>query len=715
MHPWTTFSDEGNLASGTLEDRPVLPDLRGPRVLLAVRAVVRALKCHAELLSEYGKEPIPYVELLATVEWHERRALILARDGFQCKKCGCADSAHALQVHHEHYIVGRLPWDYPDVLLATLCHACHHQLHQEHRIFVYEEVDGKLVRCNLVPCVRCSGTGYFPQWAHIERSLVMTLPEAIALALQCQQAGDLARAEALYRQVLSELHNRLGIVAAGQGKLDEAAASFRMLLQLRPDAPGGYTNLGNVLRLQGRLDEAVASWQQALALQPGLAPAYNNLGLGLMHLGRLAEAQDQFRRALDLAPDYAVAHSNLLLSLNYDPAADPAAVRAEHQRWALAHARGPVLPAPANERNPERCLRVGYVSPDLCQHVVARFVAPILANHDRARFEAYCYAEVRAPDAMTARLRDLAPGWRSTCGLSDAQVAAQVRADQIDLLVDLAGHTDNHRLGVFSYRPAPVQITYLGYCNTTGVPALDYLLTDAVADPPGAPAYCTEELVRLPGCFCCWLPPEAPAVAPLPAALAGHITFGSFHGLAKLNDHVLDLWSAVLRALPSARLLLFRHTLRGTVVDELRQRFAQRGIAAGRLELRHAAADGASYLDVYGEVDVQLDTLPWTGHVTTCESLWMGVPVLTLAGARHAGRLSATLLTALGLTDWIAATPEQYVDLAVRQTADLDRLAALRAGLRERMRTSPLCDGASFTRGLEDVYRALWRRWCHAS
>jgi predicted O-linked N-acetylglucosamine transferase (SPINDLY family) len=346
----------------------------------------------------------------------------------------------------------------------------------------------------------------------------------------------------------------------------------------------------------------------------------------------------------------------------------------------------------------------------LLHHVLARFLEPILAHHDPRQVEVTCYADVAAPDAMTARLRSLAHRWRSICGQRDQDVARLVRADGIDLLVDLAGHTGN-RLGVFARRPAPVKLTYLGYPNTTGLDTIDYRLSDAVADPPGEPACHTEALVRLSGGFCCYAPPPAPDVSPLPADSAGAVTFGSLHKLAKLNGDVLDLWSAVLRALPTTRLLVFRQGLTGGTRASFERQFAQRGMAAERVLFRHALAEGDSFLGVYREVDVLLDAFPWGGHATACEALWMGVPVLTLRGGRHAGRMVASVLTQLGLTDLIADTPEDFVARAVGLAGDLDRLRSLRGHLRDRMRASPLCDGPAFTRGLEEAYRALWLRW----
>jgi len=439
-----------------------------------------------------------------------------------------------------------------------------------------------------------------------------------------------------------------------------------------------------------------------------------NLGNALKEQGKLDEALASYRQAIQLAATSAANFSNYLFCLNYDPRVSPAELYAEHCRWDQLHGEAPDSGSgPAPLWDSQRRLRVGYVSPDMYQHAAARFIEPILANHDRDQVETFCYAEVGAPDAITEKLRALAHHWRPTLGRTDAEVVDQIRADGIDILVDLAGHTAHNRLRVFTYEPAPVQVTYLGYPNTTGLRTMDYRLTDAIADPPGEPVCHSEELIRLPGCFCCYAPPEqAPAVSPLPAQANGYVTFGSLQNLGKLNDAVLDLWCTLLRAVPTSRLLVFRHTLTGGTQEYFREQFTRRGIGGERLMLRHIAPAPDGYFGVYRDVDISLDPFPWSGHTTACESLWMGVPILTLYGNRHAGRMAASLLTQLRMTGWVTRTPAEYVDRAVQIAKHPERLATLRSGLRDWMRQSPLCDGKTFTAGLEQVYRDLCRRAC---
>lgn len=506
---------------------------------------------------------------------------------------------------------------------------------------------------------------------------------------------------------------RLGVVLAGRGRPVEAETAYREALRLAPTMFEAHANLGIVLLAQGRLTEAEAAYRQALALSPGTTEILMNLGNVLQEQGRIGEAKAYLQETLRRLPAFDPASTSWLLTLNYDPASTPELLLQEHQkRSAQLLPAEPLNPVYDNERTPDRTLRVGYVSPDFRRHPVAAFIEPILAQHDRSRVVSYAYAEVVVGDETTQRLRGLAHHWRSTCGLGDDEVAAQVRSDRIDLLVDLAGHTSGNRLRVFARKPAPIQATYLGYVNTTGLATIDYRLTDAVADPPGEAATHTEELWRLPGCFCCYAPPaSAPDIGPLPAQRAGGITFGSMHHLAKLNDQVIDVWSALLQSLPTSRLLIFRHTLQGDLPERLHQAFERRGVPRQRVELRSALPPGG-HLAVYHDIDVALDVFPWCGHTTSCEALWMGVPVVTLRGNRHAGRMVASVLECLDLKDWIAGSPQEYIARAAAAALDWPGLMTLRMALRERMRTSPLCDAVGFTRKLEAAYAEMWARWC---
>jgi predicted O-linked N-acetylglucosamine transferase (SPINDLY family) len=538
------------------------------------------------------------------------------------------------------------------------------------------------------------------------------------LGLALKQQGRWAEAEACLREAIrlqanhAEAHANLGIVLAEQGHDDQAMACYDRALALRPGLEAALCGRGCVVGRRGELEEAETIFREALRLIPHSSEAWGNLGYFLGEQGKLSEALDAYRQAIRLQPHSATARSNYLYFLNYDSDIDPATLLAEHRRATAAMVAGQSTPSfDGHDRTEGRPLRVGYVSPDFRQHAVASFLEPILANHDRRRVEVIGYADVGSPDAVTARLRSLAHQWREIRNLSDDQVEELIRRDRVDILVDLAGHTARNRLGVFARKPAPVQVTYLGYPGTTGLDTFDAILTDAVVDPPGEPVQSSEEPLRLPGGFCCFAPPlDAPEVSPAPILQNGYPTFGSIHKLPKLNRGVFELWSAVLQAIPSSRILIVRDTLKGRIRAEILAFFEAKGIAPERVEVRHDWKP-ETHWSIVSSFDIQLDVFPWCGHTTACESLWMGVPIVTLAGRRRASRMTASVLMMTGLTELIAERPEQYVEIASQLVADPQRLAHTRGELRDRVRASRLCDGPAFTRDLETAYEMLWRRW----
>ena len=536
------------------------------------------------------------------------------------------------------------------------------------------------------------------------------------LAFAYHQQGRWADALRAYESALAlapgtaQVHCNVAAVHRELGQRAEALAHLRTALGLDSRLANAHYALGLVCGDAGD-PEAEAHLREAVRLAPGSAEMQNDLGNALQDRGLLDEARECYRRAVRAEPDLSVAHSNLVRCLSYDPAISSAALFAEHLAWARRHAEPLTARAPAhgNDRAPERRLRVGYLSPDFRDHVMGRHVEPLLAAHDRARFELTCYATTPRSDALTARLRASVDRWRSLAGVPDEEAAAQIRHDGIDVLVDLAGHTAGNRLLVVARKPAPVQITYLGYTTSTGLSALDYQLTDAHADPPGLyDSMHSETLLRLPASAWCFAPPVAPAVAHLPALSTGRVTFGSLNYPAKVNAGVIALWARVLSALPDARLLLLSH---GPDAEHVRRRFAEHGIARARVEFRRARPR-AEYLEYYHAVDIGLDTFPFCGGFTSFDALWMGVPVITLAGDSTLSRQGVSLLSGAGLADWIAATPDAYAELACALARDLPRLSRLRAGLRDRLAASPLMDVPAFVRGLEAAYRDAWRRWC---
>jgi predicted O-linked N-acetylglucosamine transferase (SPINDLY family) len=396
---------------------------------------------------------------------------------------------------------------------------------------------------------------------------------------------------------------------------------------------------------------------------------------------------------------------------------EPSAIAEEHRRWNHLHARplGQFIQSHANDRSPERRLRIGYVSPDFREHSVAFFLAGLLEHHDPFVTEVFCYSDSTTRDAVTVRLEGLATHWRKIINLSDSRVADLIRRDGIDILVDLAGHTANNRLLVFARNPAPVQVTWLGYPNTSGLDTIDYRITDTFADPLGSTEHLhSERLIRLPLSAWCYRPLEdSPPVNASPVHETGHITFGCFNAMPKINRSLLELWSRILLAVQDSRLLLKNSALGGLPMQEqLRKQFQEMGIGPDRVEMAGRVPDLCGHLATYGRVDIALDTFPYHGTTTTCEALWMGVPVVTLLGRTHVARVGVSLLSNLGHPEWLAPSPHEYVNLAVDLAQDPSRLAALRSTLRKRMEASPLTDSPRFARDIEAVYRDMWRAWC---
>lgn len=530
-------------------------------------------------------------------------------------------------------------------------------------------------------------------------------------------------AEACYRRAIelapdnAELNNNLGVALSAQQRFPEAAAALRRASQIKPDFYQAINNLGAALRNSEQLYESVLCFERVIELQPNHASAHNNRGLTLVEMGRVAEGLESIKTAMGLKANFYRAHSNYLLCSNYLPDITPAALRALHETFdaAFRRGRGPDEALPPREAAPDRRLRVGYVSPDFKRHSCAFFIEKVLAHHDKTAVEIFCYADVPFPDAVTARLKSHADHWRDVTRLNLAAFRAQVTEDRIDILVDLAGHTAENRLNALVDRLAPVQVNWLGYPATTGLAAMDYRLTDARADPPGdSDSHCVETLLRLPDTFLCYQPPpEAPAIVPAPNEAGAAFTFGSFNNIAKVTRAVVSAWARILREAPGSRLILkSRSFIEESTRARIAGEFASEGIGPTRLELIGWLNKPGDHLRLYERIDLALDPFPYNGTTTTCEALWMGVPVLTLAGQRHAARVGASLLGGLGLDTYVAPSVDEYVARAVALARAPASLNALRRELRERMAASALCDGPRFARALEAVYRQVWQRWC---
>jgi protein O-GlcNAc transferase len=506
--------------------------------------------------------------------------------------------------------------------------------------------------------------------------------------------------------------NRLGNEYLAQGQLAKAHACYERAMQIKPDFAGGHINLGFLRYTEGRLSEAAASCERALGIDPQAAEAFSVLGMVLLDQGRQDEALRAMQRALDLKPDSAVIHSGYLNTLQYQPDITPEQLHRAHQDYQRRHAAGVTRCSHPNDRAPERRLRVGFVSPHFERHPVGYFLIGALERLDRREFEIVCYSDAKGHDDMTARFHAAAADWRDMRGKKDEQFTQQVQADRIDILVDLAGHTGGNRLLAFARKPAPIQITWLDYEGTTGLDALDYLLADPFVVPPGAELWYTEKILRMPHGFVCYESPKtAIEPGPLPARATGHVTFGSFNLLAKITPRVVTAWARILKRLPDSILLLKYKGLDDPPTAALwRERFAAAGVGPERV-LLEGWSPYDEFLTRYQRVDIALDPFPYTGGLTTCEALWMGVPVITLAGQTFAGRHGASHLSNVGLSDMIAGDVDRYVELAVGLGQDLARLADLRAGLRQKILSSPLCDPRRFAQDLGERLRGVWRQW----
>ena len=571
---------------------------------------------------------------------------------------------------------------------------------------------------------------------------------------QYTQATEVLQKALTIRPDLPDTHNNLANVLNELGRTQDAVTSYQNAISLRPDYVEAHYNLGNVFLKLGRAKDAIAEQQRAIGLRPGYAEAHCSLAAAFRDDGRIEHAIAEYRKAIELRPELGEAHNglgailqetgeleealafyrraatltndlrvsdNLLVLLHLDPANDAEAIFRQHAEWNRRYARGlaPSSPGFSNNRDPDRRIRVGYVSAYLNSHPVGRFLTPLLTRHDHDRFEILCYSDRAQSDAATDCLRASADHWHDTRQFSDEQLAQLVRSDGVDILVDLGMHTKGNRIFVFARKPAPVQVTYLAFCSTSGLETIDYRFSDRWLDPPSTSSgqaddslqsFYSERTIRLESYWCYPVPEEADEVGSLPAALAGHVTFGCLNNFSKISRPCFEIWLEILRSLPGSRLVL--NAPEGTHRERARDRAGWGGIDAARLEfVSHVPM--AEYFRRYQRIDIALDPTPYCGGTTTCDALWMGIPVVTLPGLTAVSRGGASILSTIGIPEMIAGSREDYIYIAAALAGDLPRLSSLRAHLREQMRTSALMDGAAFTRDVEAAYRRMWQAWCH--
>jgi len=539
------------------------------------------------------------------------------------------------------------------------------------------------------------------------------------LGVAYKARGNLEEAVAEYRHALElnpgypEAHCNLGVALRERGQLDDAIAALRRALELKPGFPEAYNHLGGALSDRGRHDEAIAAYGCALEFKPEYAEAHYNMGNALKEQGEFEEAMAEFRHALELRPDFVTAGSNLVYSLHFLPGFHDRTIADERPRWnrQFGEPLKPLIRPHANDRTVDRRLRVGYVSPDFRDHVVGRNLIPLFERHDGRNFEILCYSGVARPDGLTDEFRRRAHQWRSTVGVRDEELADRIRRDGVDILVDLTQHMAGNRLPMFAHKPAPVQVSFAGYPESTGLEAIKYRISDRYLEARSADEESrSKERLHLIESFWCYDPGGVEALPnPLPALETGRVTFGSLGNFRKVNGRTLKLWARALGSVKESRLLMWCPA--GSHRQRTLEALEREGVESRRVEFVEFRPR-REYLELYHRLDIVLDTFPYNGHTTNLDALWMGAPVVSLAGETPVSRAGLSQLTNLGLPEWVARSEMDYVNIAKSLADDLPRLAILRATLRERMETSVLMDAARFTLQVEQSYRDMWRAWC---
>ena len=553
----------------------------------------------------------------------------------------------------------------------------------------------------------------------------MSIPvdELYRAAIKLHQQGRTADAGRLYDEILAArpdhpgaLHLK-GVLALQAGDYPAASALIERSVALEPRHALAYSNLAVAYRAQDRMLESIAALEQALRVDPKMGDAWVNLAQSQLRAGFTREAIASARRATEIVPDRLGARSFILFGANNLAEIDPVILADEARDYGrIAERLMPPRTQHGNDPDPDRVLRVGLLSGDLRAHPVGRFLDAVIARIDRARLELHAFSDTTDKDALTARLASNIAVWHDTRTLSDKALGDLIVTDQIDVLIDLSGHSGSIRLLTLAGKPAPVSFSWIGYFATTGLTSIDYVLANRWVVPPSEENQWSEQIWRMPDTYLCFSePPDAPQPGPLPALDKGHVTFGSFNNFNKLSDRTLRAWSALLSAVPDAQLILRSSgQYHEGLVENLEGRLTNAGIDRARVRIDRKITDYAAHLRSYDEIDIALDPFPYNGGTTTVEALYMGAPVLVRAGDRYVAHMGESILHNAGLPEWIAPNEAAYPQLGARLAADIPALAALRAGMRERLLGSPLFDAPRFARNLEEAIRGMWRVWCVA-
>lgn len=505
-----------------------------------------------------------------------------------------------------------------------------------------------------------------------------------------------------------------GVIEHNAGNYDVALAAYRQVIMLEPNHQGAHNNIGGICYFLGRYNEAIEAYQHLLHLAPNDAGALNNLAIVLKDMNRPEESTALLEKATSLAGDQSYVYSNLICNLHYDPKQDRNSLFAAHKEWNTRYG-APLqyhITRHDNDRTLGRILNIGYVSGDFRAHPVGFFLMKSLIYRNKDQIKLHCYSTSKTSDNVSTQIQKHSDCWRDISALDDAQAAALIRKDAIDILVDLSGHTADNRLSLFARKPAPIQASWLGYFNTTGLYTIDYFISDFTHAPQGYEQWFTETLIRMPDCYMCYTPPkDAPTPVPAPVLTNGIITFGCFNNISKINNDVITLWATILHKVPHSRLVLKSKALNNPDIQHYyHDAFATHGITPDRIILQGWSAH-KELLREYLTIDIALDPFPFSGGLTSCETLWMGIPIITYAGEWIVSRQTASYLTQIGLSALIADNKTSYIDLAVHLSHNTAALSSLRHNLRERMAASPLCDGKRFAANLEAAYREMWQRY----